>query len=102
MSFKLLYAAEVFDDLQENIDWFNQKQHGLGARFLKAVKEQITRIKKNPYTISVRYDDIRCAKVKKFPYLVHFKIFQNLNIIKVMAVLSTHRNPIIWEGRTAK
>lgn len=102
MSFKLVYAAEVFDDLQENIYWYNQKQHGLGSRFFKAVKEQITRIKKNPYTISVRYDDIRCAKVKKFPYLVHFKIYQDLNIIKVMAVLSTHRDPIIWEGRTGK
>jgi hypothetical protein len=88
--------------LQENIDWYNKKQRGLGSRFFKAVKEQITRIKKNPYTISVRYDDIRCAKVKKFPYLVHFGIFQDLKIIKVMAVLSTYRDPIIWEGRSAK
>jgi hypothetical protein len=102
MGYKLIYAANVYDDLQENIDWYNQKQHGLGSRFFKAVKEQITRIKKNPYTIAVRYDDVRCAKVKKFPYLVHFKIFQDQNIIKVIAVFSTHRDPVIWEEKTNK
>jgi mRNA-degrading endonuclease RelE of RelBE toxin-antitoxin system len=102
MGFKLTYAAEVYDDLQENIDWFNQKQTGLGSRFLKAVKEQITRIKKNPHTIAVRYEDVRCAKVKGFPYLVHFKIFQDTSIIKVTAVFSTHRDPIIRDERTNK
>ena len=42
MGFKLVYAAEVFDDLQNNINWYNQKQQGLGTRFFKAVKEQIS------------------------------------------------------------
>jgi hypothetical protein len=102
MGFKLIYAAEVFDDLQENIDWYNKKQSGLGTRFFKAVKVQTIRIKKNPYTAAVRYDDVRCAKVKGFPFLVHFKIFQDLNIIKVIAVFSTHRDPVIWKGRTDK
>ena len=102
MGFKLIYAAEVFDDLQENIDWYNKKQSALGSRFYKAVKDQTIRIKKNPFSAAIRYDDIRCAKVKGFPYLVHYKIFQDLNIIKVVAVLSTHCNPLIWEERTNK
>lgn len=102
MGFKLIYAAEVFDDLQENIDWYNKKQSALGSRFYKAVKDQTIRIKKNPFSAAIRYDDIRCAKVKGFPYQVHYKIFQDLNIIKVVAVLSTHRNPLIWEERTNK
>ncbi len=102
MGFKLIYAVEVFDDLQENIDWYNKKQTGLGSRFFKAVKDQTIRIKKNPYATAVRYDDVRCAKVKGFPFLVHFEIFQDLNIIKVIAVFSTHRDPVIWEDRTNK
>ncbi len=48
MNFKLIYAAEVYNDLQQNIDWYNEKQTGLGVRFFKAVKEQISLIKKNP------------------------------------------------------
>jgi hypothetical protein len=102
MSFKLIYAVEVFDDLQENIDWYNKKQSGLGSRFFKAVKDQTIRIKKNPYSSPIRYDDVRCAKLKGFPYLVYFKIFQGINTIKVIAVFSTYRNPLIREERTDK
>lgn len=68
MGFQLTYAAEVYDDLQENIEWYSKKRPGLGSRFFKAVKEQIARIKKSPYTIAVRYEDVRCAKVKGFSY----------------------------------
>jgi predicted metalloprotease len=96
----LIYAAEVYEDLQENINWYIHMQEGLGSRFFKAVKEQFRRIQKNPYTVAVRYDDIRCAKVKKFPYLVHFEIFQDQNVIKIIAVFSTHRDPKVWEERT--
>jgi hypothetical protein len=102
MGFKVIYAIEVYNDLQENIDWYNQKQPGLGTRFFKAVKEQITRIKKTPYNIAIRYEDVRCAKVKRFPFLIHFKIFHDTNIIKVIAVFSTHREPVIWKERTNK
>lgn len=102
MSFKLTYAAEVFDDLQDAVGWYNQKQSGLGSRFFKSVKEQITRIKKNPFVIAVRYEDIRCAKLKGFPYLIHFKIYSDKSIVKVIAVLSTHRDPVIWNERTGK
>ena len=102
MGFKLIYAAEVFDDLQENIDWYNKKQPGLGSRFYKAVKEQTNRIKKNPFSVALRYDDVRCGKVKGFPFLVHYKIFQDINTIKIIAVFSTQRNPIIWKERTNK
>ncbi|HEY3389209.1 MAG TPA: hypothetical protein VGK38_06525 [Prolixibacteraceae bacterium] len=99
MGFKLVYAAEVYDDLQLNIDWYNEKQSGLGSRFFKAVKVQIARIKKTPYGVAVRYEEVRCAKVKGFPYMIHFKVFPDINTIKVMAVFSTHRNPKIWERK---
>jgi len=102
MGFKLTYAGEVYQDLQEAVNWYNQKQPGLGKRFFKAVKEQIIRIKKNPLSIAVRYDEVRCAKLKGFPYLIHFKIYPDISIIRVIAVLSTHRDPVIWNERTSK
>jgi hypothetical protein len=102
MRFKAIYAAEFYDDLQENVNWYNEKQAGLGRRFYKAVKEQTAWIKKNPFTIAVRYDDVRCAKVKGFPYMVHFKVFQEIKTIKIIAVFGTPRDPAIWEERSGK
>jgi len=75
MAFKVLFAAEVYDDLQQSIDWYNEQQSGLGSRFFAAVKEQISRISKSHTTIAIRYDEVRCAKVINFPYLIHFMFF---------------------------
>lgn len=38
--------------------------------------------------------------VKKFPYLVHFYINEETNTVEVLAIISTFRNPKIWEDRT--
>jgi len=97
MRFKLLYSNRFFDDLQQDIDWYNDKQVGLGARFFAAVKKRLTEIKKNPYSVAIRYDDVRCAIVKKFPYMIHFRVLPKDKTIEVIAVFSTHRNPDIWK-----
>lgn len=99
MAFKVLFAAEVYDDLQQSIDWYNEQQSGLGSRFFAAVKQQISRISKSPASFAIRYDEVRCAKVRNFPCLIHFKVFSESNTVKIIAVFSTHRNPEIWKYR---
>jgi len=47
MSFKVIYAAKVYEDLQEAVDFYNSREKGLGVRFFKSVKIQISQIKYN-------------------------------------------------------
>ena len=49
MPFKIIYASEVYDDLQQAIDFYNSRQKGLGSRFYKTVKIQISQIKSNAF-----------------------------------------------------
>ena len=100
MGYKIIFASEVENDLQEGIVWYNEKQSGLGIRFFKEVKKQLSYLKKNPYTIAVRYDEIRCSKIKTFPYLIHFKIEEDIKAVKVVAIFNTNRNPIVWVKRS--
>jgi hypothetical protein len=99
MAYNILFAAEVYDDLQQSIDWYNEQQNELGSRFFASVKEQISHIKKSPSSIAIRYDEVRCAKVKSFPYLIHFMVFPESNTVKIIAVFSTHRDPQMWKSR---
>jgi mRNA-degrading endonuclease RelE of RelBE toxin-antitoxin system len=100
MNFTIRYASEFFEDLQQGVDWYNDQQTGLGARFFKAVKDRIATVKMNPNGVAIRYKNVRCAKLKKFPYMIHFRILQEHNIIEIIAVYSTHRNPEIWKTRS--
>jgi hypothetical protein len=89
VNYRIIYAPEVETDLQEGIDWYNDKLPGLGSRFLQNVKEQLNYIGKNPYAVAVRYNEIRCVKV----------VEKEIETVKVIAVFNTSRNPAVWVSR---
>ena len=47
-NFTLKLHAKAFDDIQNAIDFYNERQKGLGKRFHFAVKQTFATIKKNP------------------------------------------------------
>jgi len=69
---------------------------GLGLRYKTQTKKQIQSLKKNPYLFSIKYNEIRCGKIEKFPFLIHYLIDEEQKIISVFAVFHTSRNPEIW------
>ena len=100
MKFKVIFHPEVANDIQEAIDWYNFKQNGLGNRFLIAVKKQLKILEKSALHYAVRYDNIRCMPLHKFPFMIHFRVNDNQRIVNVEAIFNTNRNPKIWEERT--
>jgi hypothetical protein len=97
-NYKIKIEPEAHLDIQEAIDWYNQQQPGLGRRFHTEVKVSFKTLETHQF-FQVRYDNVHCFILKKFPYMVHYTIDeQNKNII-VRAVFNTSRNPTIWKGR---
>ena len=77
------------------MDYYNSLVDGLGLRFKKNLLAAIKILKLNPVYNSFRYDEVRFAIVKKFPYAIHYTIDQTKNIIKIQAVLGFSQNPDI-------
>jgi len=100
--YKVKIDPEALADIQEITDWYNEAQAGLGKRFQKTVIRHINLLNKDPQIYAIRYKEIRCVLIKKFPYMVHFYINDKNNTIEVLAVISTSRNPIIWKEKTNK
>jgi len=98
--YKIKIDIEAFTDIQDTIYWYNEARKGLGIRFQNTVIRQINSLKKTPHIYAIRYNEIRCMLVKKFPYMVHFIINEENNTIEILAVISTHRNPEIWHKKT--
>lgn len=100
--YKVKIEPEALTDIQNITDWHNKQQAGLGKRFQDTTIKQINFLNKNPQIYGIRYNEIRCMIVKKFPYLVHFYINYESNTVEILAVISTFRNPKIWEEKTNK
>ena len=98
MVFKIEIEPEAHQDIQEGIDWYNEQQAGLGRSFHAEVKTTFKKLKSNPF-FQVRYDEVRCLPLKKFPYMLHFTISEQDKLVVVRAVFNTARDPKIWKNR---
>lgn len=96
MKFTVEYNPDFFNDISQAVDWYNEKQAGLGIRFFNNVKKQTAKLSTSALHFAVKYDDIRCMCITKFPYLVHYRVNEQTKKVKVEALLHTSRNPKIW------
>jgi len=99
-TFKVKIEPEALADIQEITDWYNEQKVGLGKRFQKTAIKQINSLNKDPQIYAIRYKEIRCVLIKKFPYMAHFYINDESHGVEVLAVISTDRNPKIWIEKT--
>jgi len=65
-------AAEL--DVAEAMDWYDAKAPGLGEAFLRDFTQVITRLAESPLLYQVVYRDTRRVQMRRFPYLVWFRV----------------------------
>ena len=98
--FKLKIDPDALTDIQEATNWYSEQQSKLGKRFQNTTIKQINSLNQDPHIHAIRYKEIRCMVVKKFPYMVHFYINEQSSSVEVLAVISTERNPKVWLDKT--
>lgn len=98
MPFTIKIETEAEQDIQHGINWYNEQQSGLGRAFHAEVKQHFEKLRMNPF-YQVRYDDIHCLPLKRFPFMIHYTIQEEQQVVTVRAVMNTFRSPRIWESR---
>ncbi len=98
MTYKIKTEPEAHEDIQEGIDWYNKQLPGLGRKFHSEVKAYIKKLKINPF-FQVRYDDVRCLPIIKYPYMIHFTINEEEKIVTIKAIFNTSKDPQNWKDR---
>ena len=92
------YREEVFHDLSEAANWYEERRSGLGARFLEAVEQTMAWIEENPELFRVIYQDLRRALLPRpFPYQIFFQVHGEY--VDIYAVLHAARDPESWKRR---
>ncbi len=87
--FSIDIEPEALDDIQNAIDFYNSCKPGLGKRFYKAIDKHFIFLQKNYSLFEIRYDDIRCMKVAKFPYMIHYRVLMSQQTVGIKAVFCT-------------
>ena len=95
--FKLVLKPHAEIDFAETAIWYNFQREGLGEEFLLALEAKFNEIQRNPYQFKIIYKNVRRAFPNRFPYGIFF--IAEENIIYILAVVHTSRNPKTWKKR---
>lgn len=98
MKYSLVLDPRVLEDIQKAIDYYDEQKQGLGLKFEAELNAHFKSILKTPF-FAVRYDQIHCLPLKKFPFMIHYEIDEVYNLIGIRAVFHTKLNPSNWYKR---
>jgi plasmid stabilization system protein ParE len=98
MGLPIVLRPEAEADLLQARDWYEQESSELAEAFAECFEEMIGRIEAMPELYAVALKNIRRGKLRRFPYLVYYRVLSNK--IEVIGVLHGSRQPRVWLERT--
>ena len=96
MKYTIIFNPDFYNDIEQAVDWYNDKQKGLRDKLFQSIKKQTKKLSSDALNFAIRYDDVRCLLIDKFPYMVHYRIIEQIKTVKIEALFHTSRNPEIW------
>jgi plasmid stabilization system protein ParE len=99
VSLLVVARDEAEADIAEAALWYERRCAGLGNEFVHAVDSCFDLIARQPDAFPVIYRNARLGLLRKFPYLVVYRVFPEF--ITVVAVMHGRRHPRRWKSRLA-
>lgn len=73
--------------------WYEEKNIGLGERFIDVIEKKLELIQQHPERYPKRKGNFRETPVKIFPYVIIYSVYKKEKIITVNSIFHTSRNP---------
>lgn len=89
---KFVYTSRSHKSILTAFEYYESAQKDLGDYFLTSLEDCVISIDNNPEIYKEIYKTYRQAKIKRFPYVVIFRL--NPDEIIIENVFSTYQNPI--------
>ena len=97
MNLPIIYHPDARQEFDEAYDCYEQSRLGLGEAFADRVEYYLDRILANPHMHSEVMPGIRKCVVRRFPYILIYRV--EVDCIHIIAVFHTSRDSAIWQSR---
>ena len=94
MPYTIFVTPTAIDDITAAIEYYNALASDLGYRFADLVADYFERIAELPTSSAVRYRNVRCKPMKRFPYLITFTIDEATHSVNILRVFNTYQEPL--------
>ena len=89
---RIEYHPALEAELAEVRDYYNARSRGLGDDFVDEFEREVLRIAATPRRWMVVRDDIRRALMKRFPYVILFRLLDE-PAVRITVVKHEKRHP---------
>jgi hypothetical protein len=86
MAFKIKVLLSAQKDPENAVEYYHKISSTLSERFYSEFLN-LNSIFRNQSFFEVKYKSVRTYKLRSFPYLVHFVINENINLVTIIAVV---------------
>jgi len=97
MAIKSGYSAILSSRAQKEIEisweWYEERLHGLGDRFVRDVIARIRDIEKNPDRYPTRFKSYKEVSIDTFPFLIIYRISTKKKSIRIVSIFHTSQSP---------
>ena len=97
MTLRVAFLHAARRDFEDAAVWYEERRSGLSAEFRAEVDAAVALAAEQPLRFPRNHKDIRCVRVRRFPYSVFF--LQEESRIVVLAVFHVRRDPRQWQSR---
>lgn len=99
-SFSIELSDDAEDDFNKSYEYYHYHEDNpkVADALYISINHCFEIIKQNPNTFPIAYKNVRKYVIKKFPFVVYYRIVDE--VIQVIAIFHTSRNPETWNERT--
>ena len=88
-----IFSSRSQKEIAKSWQWYEERQPGLGDRFLKEVVTKIKLIEQQPERYPTRFKSYKETPVAVFPFLIIYRLNTRKKIIRIVSVFNTSLNP---------
>jgi plasmid stabilization system protein ParE len=93
MNHVLNYSQKAREEFKDAVEWYEEKEDGLGTDLEKEILDKVEMITKYPLRYPVKRGDYRQTLIKRFPYLIVYRYNKMKHQITIISFFHTSRNP---------
>jgi|ERR1041385_8182714 plasmid stabilization system protein ParE len=93
MPARVIYSSIAIKELEQSSDWYEDRSIGLGRRLIETIRDTLLTASANPEAFPKTKGYFRQVVIKDFPFIIIFRYNRTENLMYVLHVFHTSRNP---------
>lgn len=90
--YKVLLQPRAKEELQQAIFYYAELNvTGLVEKFIQSFEDTLSALEMNPH-FQIKYIPYRACKMKKFPYILFFRVIEELKLVAVESIFHTSQD----------